>query len=259
MAFFLVIFVRSIAAEVHGTFIFFSLFGVRFILRRGFFICIYKNLLTDVKSGSITVFVLREKVLYFRTRKIIMNKRLLFLVLFLAMTAALIFAGNPAPSKFDVETEIKGINLMKITEKRLPVELSSTEFLSAKPFIGPVTVGSDGQVEAFSAHLSTLSNNRKGYTVTMKATAMKSTIDDIDAYIDYRVYCGDPAGGTDTPHITTNGPTSDPEEIEVIFVKKLKRLECRSEPIAIFINSTTFDAAVEGHYRGTVTFTYKAN
>ncbi len=187
-----------------------------------------------------------------------MNTKTLFLVVILTMTAVLLFADNPAPAQFDVETEIKGINLMKITEKKLPIDINSADFHQAETFTGPVIVGSDGQVEAFSAHLSTLSNNRKGFTVTMKATAMKSTIDDIDAYIDYRVYCGDPST-TDTPHITTNGPTSDPLEIVVITVDKLKKLESRSEPISIFINGTTFDAAVEGQYRGTVTFTYKAN
>ena len=188
-----------------------------------------------------------------------MNKRLLFLVLFLAMTAALIFAGNPAPSKFDVETEIKGINLMKITVEKLPIDINSADFHNAETFTGPVIIDSDGFTEPFEAYLSTLSNNRKGYTVTMKATAMKSTINDIDAYIDYSVYCGNPHSNFKPPHITTNGPTSDPLEVEVITVDNLSKLEARSENIFIHVNYASFDAAVEGHYRGTVTFTYKAN
>jgi hypothetical protein len=98
-----------------------------------------------------------------------------------------------------------------------------------------------------------MSNNRAGYKVTMTATAMKSTLQDqADAYINYTVT-------VNSKTITTTDATSNPASQDVITVASLAGLSSQSHAITLSVDQTSFEAAVQGSYTGTVTFTYTAN
>jgi len=166
------------------------------------------------------------------------------LVLALASLAAL-----SAVDSFDVDTEVEGVSKMKITTCRY----SSTipEDLEGADSFGSLDVVAAGS-QNFSAWLSTMSNNRTGYTVSMSATAMKNTNpNQAEAYINYTV-------SVDNKAITTNNTTSSPTSIDVITVTDLTELTVASSQIALTVDPTTFSAAIEGSYAGTVTFTFAA-
>ena len=83
----------------------------------------------------------------------------------------------------------------------------------------------------------------------MTATAMKSTVGSVDAYINYTV-------AANNKSITTNGATAV-AGVKVIEVTSLSGLGVESHLITLTVDATTFNAAVEGSYSGTVTFEYK--
>ena len=139
---------------------------------------------------------------------------------------------------------------MKITAAKY-TSTTPSNFDSAAAFTGPLGVTTSG-TQTFNAWLSTMSNNRTGYTVSMSATAMKSTVSgQADSYINYTVT-------VNTKSITTNKGTAV-SPVDVITVTSLSALAVQSHKIALSVDQTTFNAAVQGSYSGTVTFTYTAN
>ena len=175
-------------------------------------------------------------------------KRIIFAILVLALTS---LAALNAVDSFDVDTEVEGVNKMKITAS----EYTSTDpdAIETAPAFGSLNVQSAGPQQNVSAWLSTMSNNPAGYTVSMSATAMKSSItEQTDAYINYTVTVNGAS-------ITTNNTTSNPESVEVISKTKLTALTVVSRQITLSVDKTTFDSALEGSYAGTVTFTFAAN
>jgi len=179
-----------------------------------------------------------------------MKKNIVAVLLVIALSTVFIFAAtNPPATSFDVSTNVSGINKMKITTAAFTGTTSSS-FDSATAYTGPLAVTAAGS-QTFSAYLSTMSNNRVGYKVTMGATAMSSTVSSATAYINYTV-------SVNNKSLTTNnGTTVAP--VEVITVASLTGLASQSHQIALSVDATSFDAAVEGSYTGTVTFTYTAN
>jgi hypothetical protein len=184
-----------------------------------------------------------------------MKRNIIAILLVLSLATVGVFADppnpNPANTSFDIITSVQGINYMKITT----AEFTSTapgDFISATTYAGPLEVTTYG-TQNFSAWLSTMSNNRSGYTVTMTANAMKSEIEDLsDAYIDFTVT-------VNTKAITTEGTTSSPASVAVITAGSMTGLSKQSHKIALSVDQETFEAAVEGDYTGTVTFNYVAN
>lgn len=178
-----------------------------------------------------------------------MKRFLLILSILLVVTLGVCVAA-PGPSSFDVTTTVSGINKMKITA----AEFTGTapgQFDLATAYEGPLAITTHG-VQSFSAWLSTMSNNRAGYTVTMTATAMTSEIaEQADSYINYEVT-------VNSQSITTTNTSSNPASVAVITVASLTGLAKQSHQIALTVDQTSFDAAVEGEYSGTVTFTYTA-
>ncbi|ADY12420.1 hypothetical protein [Sphaerochaeta globosa] len=178
-----------------------------------------------------------------------MKKNIIAVLLIVTIfTVGLFAATNPADSSFDVSTTIQGINKMKITAEVF-TGTSPGSFNTADGFDSPLGVTEAGSQD-FDAYLSTLSNNRTGYTVTMEATAMASTVSSITAYIDYTV-------GVNGVTFTTDGATAG-TAVDVITVASLTGLSSESHQISLSVDQTSFDAAVEGTYEGTVTFTYTA-
>ena len=178
-----------------------------------------------------------------------MKKNIIAVLLVIALSTAAAFAVDP--TSFLVETAVTGINKMKITAAAFPANGTPTSFNSADAYTGPLTVATYGS-QSFSAYLSTMSNNRGGYTVSMDATAMKSTESgEADAYINYTVTVNNVS-------LATNGAT-DVTAVTVIDVESLTGRASQSHQIALTVDQTSFEAAVEGSYQGTVTFNYTAN
>lgn len=180
-----------------------------------------------------------------------MKKFIIAALLVLTVFTASIFADNPSPASFDVTTTIGGINLMKITAAEF-TGTTLAAFNSASAFSGSLPVNTSG-TQTFSAWLSTISNRRTGFTVSMVATPMTSSVDTLaNAYIDYTV-------SVNSESFSTNGATTPVAAVNVIEVTSLAGLTAHSYPIGLTVDANTFDAAVEGSYTGTVTFTYTAN
>lgn len=179
-----------------------------------------------------------------------MKKNIIAVLLVIALSTVFIFAAtNPPATSFDVSTSVSGINKMKITTAAFTGTTPSS-FNSATAYTGPLAVTAAGS-QTFSAYLSTMSNNRVGYKVTMSATAMSSTVSSATAYINYTV-------GVNSQSLTTAGATVA-TPVEVITVASLTGLSSQSHAISLSVDQVSFDAAVEGTYTGTVTFTYIAN
>lgn len=176
-------------------------------------------------------------------------KKFTTLLIILTLVTVGIFAVDNA--SFDITTTVAGINAMKITA----AEFSGTTAAALSSATGvttPYNVSASGAQSGFNGWLSTISNNRKGYKVTMSATAMTSAVTgQSTSYINYTVA----AGGKS---ITTNGATAVPA-VTVVDKTSLTALTANSAKITLSVDSTTFNAAVEGSYTGTVTFTYTAN
>jgi len=180
-----------------------------------------------------------------------MKKNIVAVLLVIALsTIALFAATNPPATSFDVQTAVSGINKMKITAATFS-GTTPISFDNAAAFAGPLGVPTSGP-QSFSAYLSTMSNNRIGYKVTMGATAMTSAVSgQTTSYINYTV-------GANSKSLTTAGATVV-TPVEVITVASLTGLASQSHAISLSVDATSFDAAVEGTYSGTVTFTYTAN
>ncbi|ADY12423.1 hypothetical protein [Sphaerochaeta globosa] len=177
-----------------------------------------------------------------------MKKNIVAVLLVIALSTVSAFAVDPA--SFNVSTAVNGINKMKITQAAFS-GTTPASFNSALAFVGPLGVTTSGP-QTFSAYLSTMSNNRIGYKVTMGATAMTSAVaGQTTSYINYTV-------GVNTKSLTTAGATVV-TPVEVITVASLTGLASQSHAISLSVDATSFDAAVEGTYSGTVTFTYTAN
>jgi hypothetical protein len=174
-------------------------------------------------------------------------KKLISAILVLALASFAIFGDTDF---FEVETKVEGVNMMKITAGQYnPTTPTPEGFEGVDAFEGPLVINAAGE-QSFTAYLSTLSNNRTGYTVSMTATAMKSSItSQADAYINYTVT-------VNSKSITTNNTTSNPTSVDVITVTGLTALAKESHQIFLSVDPTTFNSAVEGSYSGTVTFTY---
>lgn len=165
------------------------------------------------------------------------------LILIIATTSA--FA---VQDSFDVTTKIEGIGLMKVS--KLAIVSNTSQAYADSGAFGDLGISTSGD-QSFSAYLTTLSNNRSGFEVTMLATPMTSTVGSATSYIDYTVECG-------LDKITTAGTSTTLTAVKIIDVNSLAALTGDSKQIKLSVDKDTFDAAVSGEYLGTVTFNYKA-
>lgn len=173
-----------------------------------------------------------------------MKKTTIAVLLVLLLASTSIFAVS---DNFTVTTTIDEIGLMKITTAALSTHTVAA--YNALTDFEELPISSSG-AQTFAAYLTTLSNKRTGYTVTMGASAMKSTVGAVDSYIDYTV-------GVNSVDLTTGGAT-DPTAVTVLTVASLGTLQAQSHAISLSVDATTFDSAVSGSYSGTVTFTFTA-
>lgn len=106
-------------------------------------------------------------------------KKKLLLALILVITTFGLFAATT--DNFTVTTVVNTVDLMTISTAKYTGTTVST-FDALTPF---TTLGvTSGGTQTVNAWLSTLSNNRAGFTVTLKASAMTSSISgQANAYI----------------------------------------------------------------------------
>ena len=175
-------------------------------------------------------------------------KKILLALLILIITTSGLFAATT--DNFTVTTVVGTVDLMTIsTAKYTGTTVDTFDDLAAFTTL-PI---SDGGVQTVNAWLSTLSNNRAGFNVTMKASAMKSSISgQADAFINYSVSCN-------TASVTTNNAAVVAATNPVVSFSELTAVTSTSNKIALTVNQADFDKALSGSYTGIVTFTYTAN
>ena len=173
-----------------------------------------------------------------------MKKTIIATLLILLIASASIFA---VADSFNVTTTVGEIGLMKVSSAEITGN-TSLAYTNSGDFTELVIENSGAQT--FEAYLTTLSNKRSGYEVTMKATPMTSAATPT-TYIDYTVGCG-------TGTITTTGATTPATAVTIIDIASLTELTGASKAITLSVDSATFEAAVSGSYTGTVTFNYTA-
>lgn len=174
-----------------------------------------------------------------------MKKILLATLLLLLLASTNSFAATT--DNFTVTTTVAEIGLMKITTASIGTNNTLTAYNGLTDFTNYGVSGSGAKGTV--AYLTTLSNKRTGYNVTMSASAMTSPGTPI-TYIKYTVTCNGvqlaPSGAT------ALGP------VGVLTVSNLSSITGSSKAITLTIDPTTYDAAASGTYTGTVTFTFTA-
>ncbi|HKL57943.1 MAG TPA: hypothetical protein VJ854_06030 [Sphaerochaeta sp.] len=144
---------------------------------------------------------------------------------------------------FTVSTTVADVGKIKVSSD-LSVAATERAFEALGSFTN-LSITTAGEQE-FSAYVSTLSNSRTGYTVSMKANAMRSD----DSYIDYTITVNSVA-------VTTKGATPA-TEATIVTAPSLAIMETHSHAITLSVDPTSLGAALSGAYTGTVTFTYAA-
>ncbi len=173
----------------------------------------------------------------------------LIITLLLAILVTFSLAANDPSASFSVSASIGAINEMKISNAVVTTESFKS---STTTFSGPVAIVGSGEGAnmdssgnvTFAAYISTLSNNRSGYSVSMSATPLTSD----GATINYTVTVNN------VPYATKTNTTAVP----VLTVSSLSALDAKSLPIAVRVVRSEYDSAVQGTYEGTVTFEYIA-
>lgn len=178
-------------------------------------------------------------------------KKTITILLILILAGTGLFAA--VADNFTVTTDVSPIDLMTVSTVEF-TGTTKTLFEGLTAYTNFAVNNTNAGTRTGTGWLSTLSNNRKGYVVTMAATAMTSTVSSVDAYIDYIVEAG-------TAKLTTHGSGTTTAEATnvVVTVPSLTALAPTSTEIFVTVNKDAFDAAVAGSYTGTVTFTYTAN
>ena len=177
-------------------------------------------------------------------------KKNLIVLLVIALVSVGLFAANPGPSTFDVTTTVEGINEMKLTQAEFTGTTKSA-LTALDAYTGPLEVSAYGP-QSFTAYISTLSNSRVGYKVTMSETAMA----DAAAKIHYTVTANGESVDTSGAE---NGPGSNAKVIIDTLTSGMTGVASQSHLITLSVDQTSFEAAVEGEYSGTVTFTWTAS
>ncbi|MDT4763276.1 hypothetical protein [Sphaerochaeta sp. PS] len=173
-----------------------------------------------------------------------MKKTIIATLLILIIASASIFASDDS---FTVTTTVSEKGQMKVSSAAM-VGNTAAAYATAGDFTTKNITASGAQTIA--AWVTTLSNKRTGYTLTMGATAMTNTEGVTPSYINYTVGCNSQV-------VTTNGGTAV-AAVLIDTVTGLTGLTGKSMPISLTVDSTTFDAAVSGLHTGTVTFTFTA-
>lgn len=176
-----------------------------------------------------------------------MKKTIIATLLILLIASTTIFAVDDS---FTVTTSIAERGDMKVSASSIGGN-TVADYTAAGDFTSKSVSASGDQGTV--AYMTTLSNKRVGYKVTMAATPMINTDGTATSYIDYTVVCGDQTVATKGANAATvTGSNVD-------SVSGLTGLTGKSIPITLSVDALTYAAAVSGAHTGTVTFTFTAN
>ncbi len=174
-----------------------------------------------------------------------MRKSIVAILLVLISTSTLLFS---VEDSFTVTTDIGLIGYMKVSSSAI-LGNTTTAYNDSGSF-STLIVSTSGEQE-FSAYMTTLCNCRTGYEVYMSATPMTSAVEHaITSHINYTVSCNG--------HSVVTTMNSEQAPIKIVDVDSLDHLTGNSEAITLSVDATTFDAAVAGNYKGTVTCDFSA-
>jgi hypothetical protein len=180
-------------------------------------------------------------------------KKNLIALLVIALVSVGLFAVDPTAG-FDVTASVGATNEIKVT--KIAVTTAAAFDLATNAFGSSHTVTAGGPQTGLAAYVSTKSNNRGGYTISMSATSMKSGAQgETPAYINYTVSV---TAGSEVSSITTTSGTTAASKTDFITVSSLNALTVQSYLIELSVNATEFTNAVEGEYSGNITFTFSA-
>lgn len=183
-------------------------------------------------------------------------KKNLIAILIIALVSVGLFAADPTAG-FEVKTSVGPTNEIKVTN--IAVDTVAKFDLEANAFGASHTVTAGGSQGDLAAYVSTKSNNRGGYTLSMSATAMKSEkTSESDAYINYTVSVTNNDQNSTVTSITTTSSDTAVSSTNFITVGSLSALTVQSYKIGLSVNATEFTNAVEGNYSGNITFTFTA-
>lgn len=176
-----------------------------------------------------------------------MKKYLLTTLLIISLVGFMVFAVD-ATDNFTLSTTIGATNLMKVTTAAIGAN-TLTAYNGLTDFTNfPVTAANLDTGNPI-AYLTTLTNNRLGYSIAVKVLAMESTA--ADYYINYTLYVG--------PSLSVT--TDDDDEVTAnttIDENTFSALTGNSYAIKVKIDADDFNAAPNDTYTGTVTFNYTA-
>jgi hypothetical protein len=110
-----------------------------------------------------------------------------------------------------------------------------------------------GGTQNLNLCLYALSNNRCGYTISMKAKALKSVLPGFDdAFINFTATCGGAVAAT-----ADDAWCFAPGYVEELA--ELHYLQITTNAIGLYVNPMEYIMAVSGQYTGKVVFTFCAN
>ncbi len=172
-----------------------------------------------------------------------------------------VFAAPPYSASRTVylETEIQPINQMIVTDGD-NLDWDEYDDDSAVSAFGTVDTAytdlsdeDNFKKDGIIAYLNARSNNRGGFTITMTATPLKSTVDNVGTeYIDFIVKCGNAVVET----------TNDSVDVQVGTVDTLTYdgsvMPILTEAITVNLKEELAQAA-EGTYTGSIIFSYTAS
>jgi len=191
-----------------------------------------------------------------------MKKKLVALLLVLAVVSVGLFAALEDTKEFVVKTDVSSQHHMKFTNKKVTSYGDFGKASNAADLSGGVeftdggTYGIDGEYY-YVAHISTASNHRAGYYVKMTATAMKHTNPSLsNNYINYTIVLDREEGA---PLSATTNNATDGVIAKAIEVASQSGMQVQSKKIEVQIDTVSYIAAADGLHTGTVTFEYYSN
>lgn len=184
-----------------------------------------------------------------------MKRKLCIFFFVLIFIGTVLFAATDSKN-FSLVAEVEALDAIKIIAMPSEGLPPSSGLIDPKGVFDSLDSFTEFSVtgdEAYGivAYLVTLSNNRGGYTVSMKASAMESdNATGTKSYINYTVEAGD-ASVT-----TSNNPSATAATNSVVTKSSLS--EVTIDSIAIEVTVLDYYKALSGSYAGTITFTYFA-
>jgi uncharacterized protein YxeA len=181
-----------------------------------------------------------------------MKKSIIALLVIMLVASVSLFAvvattTESLESNLTLQTDIAGINYMKLTASSFTPKTPSVKAFEDATANEAVEKFSSAEEVNDLAYLSILTNKRTGFSIYITATQLENESQDYK--IDYKVTCDD-------TYFYASKPMTG---IAISETEGITGLSAFSYPISIDLDDDQYAAALEDEYTGTVTFTYKTN